>query len=345
MLPNDEGNAMKPDNRELPAIVDAARFTSKPIVEPPQVVQGVLHRGSKAVYGGPSKAFKTWTLVDLCVAVATGCEWLGLSTALGRVLYVNFELQDFAIHSRLQAIAGDRTCRIPRNLHLWNLRGHACPLSRLLPELKKQITGEGYTLIVPDPIYKTLNGRNESDAGDIGELCEEIEAVAVETGAAVAFGAHFAKGNASGKEHIDRVSGSGVWARDPDTIITATAHEQEGAFAVEMTLRNFSPPPPFVIRWRFPRMVRDAMLDPTRLRRSKSGRAADYSVASILQHLPAPMCASDWQEVCKKEDGISESTFYRLKKEALASGLIAKAGKTWKKSENDVKPGKREKAP
>ena len=60
-------------------------------------------------------------------------------------------------------------------------------------------------------------------------------------GAAVAFGAHFAKGNAAGKEHLDRVSGSGVWARDPDAIITATRHEEDDAFAVEMTLRNFAP--------------------------------------------------------------------------------------------------------
>jgi len=37
----------------------------------------------------------------------------------------------------------------------------------------------------------------------------------VKTGAAVGFGAHYSKGNQAGKEAIDRVSGSGVFARDP----------------------------------------------------------------------------------------------------------------------------------
>jgi len=120
---------------------------------------------------------------------------------------------------------------------------------------------------VPDPIYKTLQGRDENAAGDVGQVCNEIEAVAVQTGAAVAFGAHFAKGNAAAKQAIDRISGSGVFARDPDTIITATPHEEEDCFTVDMILRNFPPPGGFAIRWRYPRMVRDASLDPENLRK------------------------------------------------------------------------------
>ena len=253
----------------FPSILNAATFTSNPHPEPPQIVHGVMHQGSKAVYGGPSKAFKSWVLLDLCLAVSTGGDWLGFHTTPGLVLYMNFELQPFAVHRRLKAIAEDRGCDIPDTLRIWNLRGHARPLKLLLPELKRQIKGEGYALIVPDPIYKTLSGRNENDAGDIGELCGELEAVAVETGAGVAFGAHFAKGNAAGKEAIDRVAGSGVWARDPDAIITATAHEHEGAFAMQMTLRNFPPQAPFVVRWKYPRMMRDTNLDPAALRQPR----------------------------------------------------------------------------
>lgn len=266
-------NAEQPEQpkteSDFPAIVSAATFTASPMPEPTQVIQGVLHAGSKAVYGGPSKAFKSWSLIDMCLAVSTGGDWLGFPTSRGRVLYVNFELQPFALHRRLHAIAKARGCNIPGNLELWNLRGYGCPLTRLLPDLLKRIEGEGYSLIVPDPIYKTLEGRNENDAGDIGALCGELESVAVKTGAAVAFGAHFAKGNASGKESIDRVSGSGVWARDPDAIITATPHETDSAFTVEMTLRNFPPPEPFVIRWEYPQMIRDGALDPARLRQAQ----------------------------------------------------------------------------
>lgn len=317
---------------ELPRIMSAADFTAKAIPTPLQVIDGVLHKGSKLCFGGPSKAFKSWTLIDLCLALSTGKDWLDIPTAKGKALYLNFELQDFAIHKRLLAIADDRRCNIPENLHLWNLRGFGRPLSKLLPELKKQIQGEGYSLIVPDPIYKTLEGRNENDAGDIGELCGEIEAVAVETGAAVAFGAHFAKGNASNKESIDRVSGSGVWARDPDAIITASKHEQDGAFTVDMTLRNFPPHEPFVIRWEYPRMVRDTTLDPARLKQPKNGRVPEHSVVDILEHLTKPMTATAWKEACEIESGIKERTFYRLMKELKLSAAIVKDRKTWKKT-------------
>lgn len=315
----------------LPAIIDAATFTATPMPEPPQVVAGVLHRGSKAVYGGSSKTFKTWTLLDLCIAVSTGGDWLGFKTTQGPVLYMNFELQPFAVHNRLLTIAEARGCEVPHALRLWNLRGFGRPLSMLLPDLLRQIGGEGYALIVPDPIYKTMAGRNENDAGDIGELCGEIETVAVDTGAAVAFGAHFAKGNASGKEHLDRVSGSGVWARDPDSIITATTHEMEGCFSVEMTLRNFPPPKPFVIRWDFPCMQRDDDLDPSALRQPKSGRSVEFPVETIVEHLTVPMTPTAWLKACQDESSISRRTFFRRVEQAHHARLIERDGKNWKR--------------
>ena len=71
----------------------------------------------------------------------------------------------------------------------------------------------GYSLIVFDPIYKGLGDRDENKAGDIASLLNEIESLAVETGAAVAFGHHFSKGNQANKDSIDRIGGSGVFAR------------------------------------------------------------------------------------------------------------------------------------
>jgi hypothetical protein len=317
----------KIDTRILPTIINAATFTASPVPEPPQVISGVLHRGSKAVYGGPSKAFKTWTLLDMCLAVATGTDWLGFNTAPGPVLYMNFELQPFAVHKRLLVLSEIRGCEVPHNLHIWNLRGFSRPLSQLLPELLRQIKGEGYALIIPDPIYKTLSGKNENDAGDIGTVCGEIESVAVQTGSAVAFGAHFAKGNASGKEHIDRVSGSGVWARDPDSIITATTHEMEGCFSVEMTLRNFPQPKPFVIRWEYPQMRREDMLDPKDLKQVTMGRKPEHDIDDIMALLTdTGMTTGDWQKAVITETGMCRSLFYRLRNTAEDQGIITKSG-------------------
>lgn len=314
-----------------PMIICATDFISNPIQKPPEIIQGLLHQGSKAVYGGPSKAFKTWSLLHAGIAVNAGCRWFGFETVQSRVLYINLELQDFACQDRIKAIGKATDIDDFSNLDVWNLRGHSTSLDVLIPELLKQISGEGYGLIIPDPIYKTLQGRNELDAGDIGQVCNEIEHLAVQTGAVVMFGAHYAKGNAAGKEAIDRISGSGVWGRDPDTIITATKHELEGVFSVECICRNFPPPEPFCIRWNYPLMERDDRLDPTALKQPQAGRKPVWSMEDILGNLTEPLTTTEWFKRCQTESGITRATFFRLKAQAETSGIIHKHGEKWVK--------------
>ena len=105
--------------------------------------------------------------------------------------------------------------------------------------------------------------------------------LSVETEAAVVFGAHFAKGNASSKESIDRMSGSGVMARDPDSILIMTKHAEENSFTIDPTLRNFPQLEPFVVRREHPLMVRDATLDPANLKKSKAGKPPTFSPEQI----------------------------------------------------------------
>lgn len=302
-------------------IVNAADFTAANMAEPDQVVHGVLYRGAKASYGGASKSFKSWCLLDLCISVATGTPWLDIPTTEGRVLYVNFELQEFALWHRIRAVCLAKRMDVPRNLEIWNLRGHIKPFDQLLTAMYAQVDAGRYSLIVPDPIYKMLAGRDENKAGDIADLCNEIESVAVQTGAAVAWGAHFAKGDASGKDHMDRISGSGVWARDPDAVITATAHEEEKCYSVDMTLRNFAPRDPFVVRWEYPLMQRiDA--NPKSIRQPGPGRKwAPMDVAAVCY---ADMPYSDLVRGVMAKCDIGERTAKTAINMAVAKSLIEK---------------------
>ena len=54
--------------------------------------------------------------------------------------------------------------------------------------------------------------------------------------------------NQAGKEAIDRIGGSGVFARDPD-VITMTPHEEKDAYIIDLTLRALPQIQPFVVRW------------------------------------------------------------------------------------------------
>jgi len=168
----------------------------------------------------------------------------------------------------------------------------------------------------------------------MANLMNEVERLARDTGAAVAFGAHFAKGNAAGKESIDRISGSGVFARDPDSILTLTKHTEADAFTVDATLRNFKPLDPFVVRWQFPLMRRDDGLDPTALKQPhKSGRPPKYNVEMILKHLVKPQTNADWCKVSMDKDGMAKQTFYDLRRELEAAKRIELTPKDkWKRA-------------
>jgi RecA-family ATPase len=268
--------AHSPDG--LPKIVSAAEFMATPRSEPPQIVAGVLHQGCKMIIGGASKARKSWTLIDLAVSVGSGTPWWNFPTHQGRVLYVNFELPEFAFQQRLAAISAAKAITDFSGIDLWNLRGYATDFAILIPKILARIKECLYVLIILDPVYKGLGARDENKAGDIASLCNEIEKLAVQSGAAVAFGAHYSKGNQSAKEAIDRIGGSGVFARDPDVILTMTSHEDKDAYVVDLALRALPQVEPFVVRWQGVHFQRDAAADPARLR--GPGSTAKASKAS-----------------------------------------------------------------
>jgi AAA domain-containing protein len=283
----------------LPNLIDAADFLAMPIDPPDELVAGILHKGSKLAFGGSSKSFKTWTLLDLAISVATGADWLGRAAAQGKVLFVNFEIQPHAWQRRIAAVARAKGVEIkPGQIILWNLRGHAADFRQLIPRIIERARRENFALIILDPIYKLYGNTDENSAGNVALLLNSLETLATETSAAIAFGAHFAKGNAAGKEAIDRISGSGVFARDPDSLLIFTKHEADDAFTVEPILRNFAPVPPFAVRWQFPLMHRADDLDPAKLKQV-GGRKKEHDPKKLLAAIAQttrenPISVSAW---------------------------------------------------
>lgn len=315
----------------LPPIVDAAGFLAEKIDLPRELVYGILHKGSKMVLGGGSKTFKTWTLMDLAVAVAAGEPWLSFKTARGRVLYINFEIQAGFFQQRLQAVAKEKHVTLTTGqIEIWNLRGYAASYDLLLPKISERVKDSDYSLIVLDPVYKLYGNTDENSAGAVARLLNAIEGLAVDSGAAIAFGAHYSKGNQAGKEAIDRISGSGVFARDPDTILNFTRHEEEDAFTVEATLRNFKSIEPLVVRWLYPLMRRDESLDPSRLKKP-AGRKPEHDPEELLQALPGSgLSLKDWQGAASEQCGVSGTTFHRLRRALEKRGKVLKDNTTHK---------------
>ena len=314
--------------RSLPQIRDAFELCETDIPLPSELMQGLLHQGSKLSFSGASKGYKTWALDSLALSVAYGLPWLGCETRPAKVLLIDLELQEAFCRRRLLTleralnISGERG-----RLDVWNLRGFAVGHQLLLPQIEERIGNDGYGLVIVDPIYKLYaEGSNENAAADVAALMNSLERLCSRCHAAVAFGAHYSKGNQAGKEAIDRISGSGVFARDPDSLLNLTAHEQPDCYTLEATLRNFPPVDPFVVRWAFPLFVRDTTLDPAALK--KPGRPPKYTAEMLLAALVDGMTSTEWE----KAGGMSNEVYLRLRRELQNAFKVTQTSQRWEKS-------------
>lgn len=204
-LPDPEGLADSWDN--LPELA-------------PELIKGVLRQGHKMLIAGPSKAGKSFALIEMSIAIAEGVKWLGWDCTQGRVLYVNLELdRPSALHrfKDVYTAMGLQPNNI-NNIDIWNLRGKTVPMDKLAPKLIRRALKKNYIAVIIDPIYKVLTG-DENSADQMAHFTNQFDKVATELGCSVIYCHHHSKGAQGGKKSMDRASGSGVFARDPDALI------------------------------------------------------------------------------------------------------------------------------
>ena len=194
-------------------------WNDMPALSPP-LIEGVLRQGHKLLLAGPSKAGKSFALLELCVAIAEGRPWLGFPCAQGRVLYVNLELDRASCLNRLKDVY--QALGVPPkhtgSIDIWNLRGSAVPMDKLAPKLIRRAAKKNYIAVIIDPIYKVITG-DENSADQMAKFCNQFDLICAQLGCAVIYCHHHSKGAQGQKASMDRASGSGVFARDPDALL------------------------------------------------------------------------------------------------------------------------------
>ena len=202
---------------ELPGMVSLSEFKDDPPTLPEELITGILRRGHKMLISGSSKAGKSFLLMELCIALAEGRSWLGFPCKKGRVLYVNLEIDPASAINRFLRIYEALGIPIKHSddIVIWNLRGHAVPLDQLVPKLIRRVRDQHFDAIIIDPIYKVITG-DENNASEMGAFCNQFDKICTETGCSTIYCHHHSKGAQGAKRAMDRASGSGVFARDPD---------------------------------------------------------------------------------------------------------------------------------
>ena len=230
---------------------------------PKQVIEGVLHKGSKMIISGSSKAGKTLSLLHLGLAAANGSTWLGHRTAISKVIYLDFELKKRIAARRIAEMVNANSHYDPKNPNFLycSLRGQSRTLEDLVHHIE-DLENHQPDLVIVDPFYKLATGADENDAGAISEVVNRMEKFSERLDCSFVYAHHFSKGNKSDTDHIDRASGSGVFARDPDAILTLTPHEEEDHLVLEATLRDFPTPDPQVVEFSWPNFIHKPDMEP-----------------------------------------------------------------------------------
>nr|DAI69118.1 MAG TPA: Regulatory protein repA [Caudoviricetes sp.] len=226
----------------------------------PSLIEGVLRKGHKMMLAGPSKAGKSFALIEMAIAIAEGRKWLNWYCSQGRVLYVNLELDRPSCLHRFKDVytALGWPANNIENIDIWELRGKSIPMDKLAPKLIRRAAKKNYTAIIIDPIYKIITG-DENSADQMAHFCNQFDKVCTELNCAVIYCHHHSKGAQGSKRSMDRASGSGVFARDADALldmIQLNTSDQVGlpgtAWRIEGTLREFEPFKPLNVWFEYP---------------------------------------------------------------------------------------------
>ena len=208
----------------LPEICTLAELFKEPIVLPPAVIENVLRQGHKMLISGPSKAGKSFLLMELGICFAEGRKWMGMFECHQcKVLYINLEIDGPSANQRMlniyDAMNIPEKDRHAENIYMWHMRGHAQPLNKLTPQIIDRVNMLGdVKVIIVDPIYKIMTG-DENNASEMGTFCNYFDKIGTKTGCSVIFCHHHSKGAQGAKKAQDRASGSGVFTRDPDAVL------------------------------------------------------------------------------------------------------------------------------
>ena len=315
---------IKPKTDEWPPIKRYDELMEEKLPEPEILIAGILHQGGKLLLGGGSKSFKSWALIDLALSIQVGGLWWGQQCKRAKVLFINFEIQEWSFRNRLADVVKAKNLSADQvaDFDVWTLRGYAADLTTIRPIIEKQIEGKGYQAIILDPNYMLMGDRDENSAGDMASLMNEFEVLAVRHNLSVILSHHFGKGNKSGSESIDRFSGSGVFARNPDSLVVLTAHEEdERSFTCEVTLRNFPPLDSFVVQWHYPLFLTNYCLNPDNLKRAGAHKAINDS--DLLKAMGIKSwVANDLVKTMAEKMEVSDRTVYRYIKRLTNAGKI-----------------------
>jgi len=313
-----------------------------PMLRPP-VIMGLLRQGETMNLIAPPKTGKSWLVLALAMAVASGRLWLDtFETIAGRVLILDNELHRETIAHRVPQVAaalGIGMDEIRERIEVHSQRGRLRDILSMAAYFNALEPGR-YAMVILDAMYRFMPaGTDENDNGTMASIYNRIDAFADRLGCCFVVVHHTTKGNQSAKSVTDVGAGAGSQSRATDTHVVMRPHQEPKAVVLEAAVRSWPPVEPIVLRWEFPiwRVALD--LDPTALRVDKPRRGG--RLAADVDEDQASEPALTWDTwtfaqsfvtaeprtraqilAAAREAGLSAWKAERLLRQAEAEGLV-----------------------
>ena len=118
------------------------------------------------------------------------------------------------------------------------------------------------------------------------------------------------------------MSGSGVFARDPDTILVLSHHQEDGVFVVEATVRDFKPVDPFCVKWSYPLMTYAPEENPDDLKTNDKHKFDQNELIALIE--PGGTTYAKLAEKAKTEMNMPKPTLTRYLKRLVEAKRITK---------------------
>ncbi|TNC74373.1 hypothetical protein FHG71_02930 [Rubellimicrobium roseum] len=174
----------------------AASLKGRPVPERPWLVPGLVPDRTVTLFSGDGGTGKSLLAHQLGIAVASGCGWLGMDVAQGRVIYLSAEDDDDELHRRTDDIlrAIGRTYDDIEGLTLRSLAGEdallavesglALMASALFQELEARAADEQPALVVIDTLADVYPA-NENDRMKVRQFIGILRGLAIRQRCAV----------------------------------------------------------------------------------------------------------------------------------------------------------------
>ncbi len=308
----DRGPPAQPRPLSVRELLSAHRTLRAP------VIQGLLRRGETMNVIAPPKTGKSWLVLALAMAVATGRRWLDtFDTVAGDVLIIDNELHAETLAHRIPQVA--ECLRIGMNeiaetVYVQSLRGQLRDIFSMRQYFESIEPGR-YALVVLDAFYRFMpRDMDENDNGTMANIYNHVDALADRLGCSFVLIHHATKGSQSAKAVTDVGAGAGSQSRATDTHLVLRPHEEPGAVVLEAAVRSWPPVEPMALRWLFPLWKAAPDLDPALLKSEKPKRKTKPDDTEV----PADEQVRDFVTRFLSDEPKSRSTILR---EATAAGL------------------------